>query len=89
MQTSAHSVWPQAPASEGQEENETLQRRRSHLQIEIVITCIYRPEKKKSINLQNYKINRPFPRSPSFTVTGNERKRKKTACKSRNNAQLS
>ena len=36
-----------------------------------------------SINLQNYKINKPFPRSPSFTVTGNERKRKKTACKSR------
>ena len=25
-----------------------------------------------SINLQNYKINRPFPRSPRFTVTGNE-----------------
>ena len=36
-----------------------------------------------SINLQNYKINRAFPRSQSFTVTGNERKRKKTACKSR------
>ena len=42
-----------------------------------------------SINLQNYKINRPFPRSPSFTVTGNERKRKKTAWKSGNNARFS
>ena len=37
-----------------------------------------------SINLQNYKIKRPFPRRPRFTVTGNERKRNKTACKSRN-----
>ena len=50
---------------------------------------VFIDQKILSINLQNYKINRPFPRSPSFTVTGNERKCKKTACKSRNNGQFS
>ena len=50
---------------------------------------VFIDQKIMSLNLQNYKINRPFPRSASFTVTGNERRRKKTACKSRNNAQFS
>ena len=44
MQTSAYSLWPHAQAGKGQEQNETLQRRRSHLQMKIIITCIYRPE---------------------------------------------
>ena len=70
MQTSAHSVWPQAPASEGQEENETLQRRRSHLQIKIVITCIYRPEKKKEHKLTKLQNKQTISKKPKFHCHG-------------------
>ena len=73
MQTSAHSVWPQAQAGEGQEKNVTLQRRRSHLQIKIVITCIYRPEKKehKLTKLQN---KQTISKKPKFHCHGKLKK---------------
>ena len=47
-------------------------------------------QKIMSINLQTYKTKTDHSaRNPSFTVTGNERKRNKTAWKSRINAQFS
>ena len=61
MQTSAHSVWPQAQTGNGKKENRTLQRRSSHLQIKIIITCIYRPEniEHKLTKLQNKQTFQP------------------------------